>query len=61
MGKNKYCSFHSNRDSAEEWVGVGWQSGSEVEQGIRRGKTEFETEALPEVRVNYAEEEKKKV
>lgn len=26
-------------ESAEEWVGVGWQSGSEVEQEIRRGKT----------------------
>lgn len=37
--KKEYCSFHSNRESAEEWVGVGWQSGSEVEQEIRRGKT----------------------
>lgn len=37
--KKEYCSFYSNRESAEEWVGVGWQSGSEVEQEIRRGKT----------------------
>lgn len=59
--KKEYCSFHSNRESAEEWVGVGWQSGSEVEQEIRRGKTEFETEALPEVRVELRRRRKESV
>lgn len=52
-GKKEYCSFHSNRDGAEEWVGVGWQSGSEVEEE----KQSLRLKHYLRSEWNYAEEE----
>lgn len=56
----EYCSFHSNRDSDGEWVGVGGRVAGAVE---RENDRECETKTVTEVRMElsvYASEDKKR-